>query len=259
MRHAQLWALTAAVVAALAVAPTAFGQAAQWVGHGEPDDATANKGNDNWSWAPNWLSGVAPTSGTDLEVEFYFVAISMDNTSEDFWVQYYDGSTWHTVAALARGTDFDNGVFYNVVVQIPAGTYNYPTNAKLRFMCDASGNRDDVYIDEIEFRGYGVGGAGADMQADLESAAPERFALAQNYPNPFNPTTTISFNLAEASHVRLEVYNVAGQRVATLINESRGIGPHSVSFDAGHLSSGIYIYRLTAGSMVEQKKMVLLK
>ncbi len=91
---------------------------------------------------------------TDLEVEFWYKPVSMDKPGEDFWVQYYDGSTWQTVAVFDKGTDFENGNFYNVVVQIPAGTYNYPTNAKLRFMCDASGNADDVYIDEIEFRGY---------------------------------------------------------------------------------------------------------
>ena len=95
---------------------------------------------------------------TDLEVDFWFYAVSMDNSSEDFWLQYYDGSTWITVDTWARTTDFDNNVFYHKVVSIPAGTYNYPTDAKLRFLCDASGNADDVYIDEVEFRGYGGGG-----------------------------------------------------------------------------------------------------
>ena len=74
----------------------------------------------------------------DLEVDFWFMAVSMDNAREDFWVQYFDGTTWRTVETYARTTDFDNGVFYHVTVQIPSGTYNYPTNAKLRFMCDAS-------------------------------------------------------------------------------------------------------------------------
>jgi serine protease len=93
----------------------------------------------------------------ELEVEFWFYAVSMDNSNEDFWVQYYDGSTWQTVAAYARSVDFENNVFYNKVVAIPKGTYNYPTNAKLRFMCDASGDYDDVYIDEIRFRGKSAG------------------------------------------------------------------------------------------------------
>jgi serine protease len=89
---------------------------------------------------------------SELEVEFWYYAVSMES-GEDFWVQYYNGSSWQTVATYARGTDFNNNTFYNKVVPISSSQYNFPTNAKLRFMCDASGNSDDVYIDEIEFRG----------------------------------------------------------------------------------------------------------
>ena len=70
-------------------------------------------------------------------------------TGEDFWVQYYDGSTWHTVAQFARGADFDNDVFTSKTVTIDEANYTFPTGMKIRFMCDASGNKDDIYIDEI--------------------------------------------------------------------------------------------------------------
>ncbi len=86
---------------------------------------------------------------TQIKIEFWFKAISMDNSNEDFWVQYYDGSTWHTVASYAKGIDFENGSFYSETVTIDESSYNFPTNMKIRFMCDASGNRDDVYIDEV--------------------------------------------------------------------------------------------------------------
>ena len=85
---------------------------------------------------------------TQIKVDFWFKAVSMDN-SEDFWVQYYDGSTWHTVAAYARGTDFENDAFYHETVYVDGADYAFPTNMKFRFMCDASSDRDDVYIDEI--------------------------------------------------------------------------------------------------------------
>ncbi len=88
----------------------------------------------------------------DLEVDFYFYAYSMER-NEDFWLQYYNGSSWQTVASWARGVDFNNKTFYHVTVPIPATSYTYPTNAKLRFLCDASGNADDVYIDQITFSG----------------------------------------------------------------------------------------------------------
>jgi PKD repeat protein len=196
---------------------------------------------------------------TEMEVEFWFYAYSMDNRREDFWVQYYDGSTWHTVATYARSIDFDNNVFYNEVVTISSTQYNFPTNARLRFMCDASGNQDDVYIDEIEWRGFGVGGSGGGIIVEQKPDFPDRVTLSQNYPNPFNPRTTIAFNLVTEAHVTLEVFNVAGQRVATLVNEMRPAGPHVVEFNASGFSSGIYVYRLVAGDVVEQKKMVLLK
>ncbi len=88
---------------------------------------------------------------------------------------------------------------------------------------------------------------------------PGRFALDQNYPNPFNPTTTINFTLAQSSQVTLKVYNLLGQEVATLVNGRLGSGPHSVQFNASGLSSGMYLYRIEAGSFVQNKKMMLIK
>jgi hypothetical protein len=95
---------------------------------------------------------------TQIKVEFWFYAYSMDNSSEDFWVQYYDGSAWHTVATYARTTDFDNNVFYFKEVFIDEASYTFPTDSKIRFMCDASGDADDVYIDEVKVSAT-VGGA----------------------------------------------------------------------------------------------------
>ncbi|TNE71543.1 T9SS type A sorting domain-containing protein [bacterium] len=86
------------------------------------------------------------------------------------------------------------------------------------------------------------------------------FSLDQNYPNPFNPTTTIRFSLANAENVKLTVYNLLGQRVAILANNiSMAAGQHAISFDASKLASGVYIYRIEAGSFNTSKKMTLIK
>ena len=88
---------------------------------------------------------------------------------------------------------------------------------------------------------------------------PSAFALDQNYPNPFNPTTTIRYDLPESAEVRLEVYNVMGQRVAVLVNAGQTAGSHSVSFDASNLASGVYHYRLQSGNEMLTRKMTLIK
>ncbi|MCU7492366.1 MAG: T9SS type A sorting domain-containing protein [Ignavibacteria bacterium] len=97
---------------------------------------------------------------------------------------------------------------------------------------------------------------------DVETAAgtrPEKFELRQNYPNPFNPTTTITYSLPEAGHVRLAVYNLLGKEVAVLADEYQAASVHTVNFNAEGLTSGIYLYRLEAGKFTAYKKLLLLK
>ncbi|MDG5765986.1 T9SS type A sorting domain-containing protein [Balneolales bacterium ANBcel1] len=88
---------------------------------------------------------------------------------------------------------------------------------------------------------------------------PAAYELSQNYPNPFNPTTNIQFSLPEQADVTLEVFNVMGQRVAVLAGGVYQAGQHVVEFDASEMASGIYIYRLQAGSFTQTKKMMLVK
>ncbi|MFN1835832.1 serine hydrolase [Balneola sp. MJW-20] len=94
---------------------------------------------------------------------------------------------------------------------------------------------------------------------DVTHSVPESFDLDQNYPNPFNPTTNISFEIPAASMVTLKVYNMLGQEVATLVNSRLNAGQHTISFDAGNLSSGVYLYRISSGSFTSVRKMTLIK
>ncbi|MGE5439994.1 MAG: T9SS type A sorting domain-containing protein [Bacteroidota bacterium] len=88
---------------------------------------------------------------------------------------------------------------------------------------------------------------------------PSTYEMSQNYPNPFNPVTTISYSLPEVSKVELKVYDILGREVMTLVNKEQNAGRYNVQFNAGRLSSGIYIYRILAKNFTRTNKMVLLK
>lgn len=90
-------------------------------------------------------------------------------------------------------------------------------------------------------------------------AIPTRYLLEQNYPNPFNPATTFSYQVSTTSFVTLKVFDVLGREVATLVNTELHPGSYQTNFDASHLTSGVYIYQLRAGDVVQTKKMVLAK
>ncbi|MEW6411078.1 MAG: T9SS type A sorting domain-containing protein [Candidatus Zixiibacteriota bacterium] len=88
---------------------------------------------------------------------------------------------------------------------------------------------------------------------------PNAFQLQQNCPNPFNPSTDIAFSVPQACNVKLEVYNIIGQKVTTLVNGPVEAGSHTVSWDGSNAASGVYLYRLEAADFVETKKMLLVK
>jgi hypothetical protein len=94
---------------------------------------------------------------------------------------------------------------------------------------------------------------------EVEFNSITNYTVEQNYPNPFNPSTAIKYRIPEISFVTLKVYDVLGNEITTLINEEKPIGSYEVEFDATGLTSGIYFYKLHAGSFVETKKMILMK
>ncbi|KAF0152738.1 MAG: Glycoside hydrolase starch-binding [Ignavibacteria bacterium] len=94
---------------------------------------------------------------------------------------------------------------------------------------------------------------------ELETGIPTKFSLDQNYPNPFNPTTKIKFAIPADENVSLKVFNVLGQEVATLVNKQLKAGSYSFDWNASNLSSGVYFYRIEAGSFNQTRKMLLLK
>ena len=103
--------------------------------------------------------------------------------------------------------------------------------------------------------------AGSPVSVEDENTlqAPVSFNLYQNYPNPFNPSTSIQYAISSKQFIALKVYDLLGREVATLVDEYKAAGSYEVKFDATQFSSGIYFYKLQAGSFAETKKMILLR
>jgi hypothetical protein len=111
-------------------------------------------------------------------------------------------------------------------------------------------------LKQIDFDGTFTYSSEIEVEVDF---SPKEFVLYQNYPNPFNPNTVISYQLPVTSNVNLKVYDILGNEVATLVNEEKQPGVYEVEFDASSLASGMYLYKLQAGTFVQTKKMILLK
>ena len=94
---------------------------------------------------------------------------------------------------------------------------------------------------------------------DKQKIIPTTYILSQNYPNPFNPSTTIEYAIPKTSFVTLKIYDILGTEVRSLVNEEKNLGSYQINFDASSLASGIYFYKIQAGSFVQTKKMILLK
>jgi hypothetical protein len=92
-----------------------------------------------------------------------------------------------------------------------------------------------------------------------EEHLPDKYLLHQNYPNPFNPSTIIQYQVPSIGIVTLKIYDILGREVAALVNEEKRLGKYDVQWNASNMPSGVYFYRLHAGSFIETKRMILLK
>ncbi len=143
------------------------------------------------------------------------------------WVYYSDTLNCAYPTTVGAYTGSDGG--------FPAGDLNWFPSKKAEW---------EIWLTDVEV---------------VSNEIPESFSLQQNYPNPFNPSTKITFDLKEAGLTTLAIYNVIGQKVATLVNKELKSGKYEFNFDASSLSSGVYFYKLECGNNVSTKKMMLLK
>lgn len=148
-----------------------------------------------------------------------------------------ENSSWEKVSFVeGRGTSTEINSYVYVDNKVSAGKYSYR-------------------LKQIDFDGT----VSYSSVIEVVVGVPVEYELAQNFPNPFNPTTNIRFSLPEQANVNLTVYNVLGQEVATVVNESLEAGIHNYAFDASNLNSGVYYYRIKTDNFVEVKKMMLVK
>ena len=155
----------------------------------------------------------------------------------DLKLSYTDGDTTFTVWVEA-----DTSQEINVPLTLPTGSNDF----------DLTFDPDNWLLDEHQE----VVGLAEGTEQPLK---PETYSLRQNHPNPFNPITLIRYNIPVNCHVRLEVYNVAGQKVAVLADGKQKAGYKTARWDASSFSSGIYFYRLQAADFVQTRKMVLIR
>ena len=201
-----------------------------------------------------WPDGGWPDDQLDRMIPLYDDGTNGDETAGDgvfsvnvtfpqytaFRVQYKYGINYADADNNQGGNDNENGVGADHFIDLTADL----VSGKVENVFGMMGDHELV-----------------DIVSDVEmlEQLPTQYELSQNYPNPFNPTTMIKFQLKNQEDVTLKIYNLLGQEVATLINETMNAGVYEVNFDAAQLSSGIYIYTITAGEFLDSKKMTLLK
>ncbi len=209
---------------------------------------------DNSGTASSMTSPVFDLSTfSSVNIEFSFYVRSMES-GENFWLRYFDGNSWITVANYIRGTNMNNNSFYTQNVTLPATNFNFPSNAQFRFQCDASGNNDQIFIDEVIIVAEGNNLLRTSPNVDLESEVAEnRTALDKEemdvlgesillYPNPVSDVLNVVFNSEEDIPNEFFMINSTGQVVKRL-------NPNSIQsnlqINISKLKPGIYFVCFT--------------
>lgn len=225
-----------------------------WANLQWPPEETIIEGDELTVYGKVWADGI---TGSDEDVEelSMWVGVSSEDTHPETW----DEEAW-TEGVFNNSDGNDDEYMADIGADLEMGTYYYATRfqyADEAYVYGGSSEDDGGFWEE----GVNVSGVlTVEESVSIDNPeVPAVFTLKQNYPNPFNPSTTIRYGLPESADVTLEVYNLLGQRVAVLVNESRTAGYHDITFDASSLSSGMYIYRIQAGSFVETRKLMLVK
>lgn len=164
-----------------------------------------------------------------------------------------------TLVALNIGTKNDSTSFDIQDFTIAHGTIVRTSNTEHGVVADSTyDGKSVVQLPARSITTFSFLGSWVDV-VENKPIRPADFSLSQNYPNPFNPTTTIEYSIASESFVQLNVYDLLGREIRTLIKEKMPAGKHTINFEANELNSGIYFYQIRVGGFIQSKKMIILK
>jgi photosystem II stability/assembly factor-like uncharacterized protein len=196
--------------------------------------------------------------------DFEYGASNVRTTNAgNFW-QYRELGVFGIANSIAFRTQSETWVSLGIVDSFMIST-NAGNNWKLTGTPNSSRIYDICFTDSINGWAVGVDGvilkynSGVIGINESSSNYPGTFSLYQNYPNPFNPVTHLEFGISKLEFVSLKIYDILGNEVATLVNEKKSPGRYEVTFDGSDLPSGVYYYRIEAGSELMTKKMLLVK
>jgi hypothetical protein len=188
------------------------------------------------------------SGNSQVSIEFHTFANSME-TGEDFFVEFYNGSSYQVIGQYASGSDFSNGSFFTDTIVLSSSTYNFNSNNRFRVRCDASGNNDQIYLDQVVLTGDNAAAAAPDNAEVLTNFTQEVTNTVKLYPNPVNTQLTIDFG--KASFDEVSIFSSKGN----LINQ---VNPNtrSISVDLSNLPSGLYFVRFVSNGLATTKRFI---
>ena len=209
------------------------------------------------------ISKIDPVPGDTVTISARVSNYGLLNITSNVLVRFYKGNPYEGGTPIGEST-ITGGIqsrrskYASVNWTVPAAT---PGNERMFVVIDPN-NTITNEVHEFNNRGWAplsdyslpVG-----ISSNNETQIPEAMELLQNYPNPFNPSTTITFKIKTNEFVSLKIFDVTGREVQTLVNEKMNAGSYNYNWNASALTSGVYFYRLKAGSFIETKKLMLIK
>lgn len=252
-------------IVANAVTRTSTTSSGQFAARGEILESPITPGT---PWLPSlWLGMISNTPApisqnyTHLKGKFILQSAGQYQSHFQVTVNFLDENmlltaTGHTTISndVSTFTEFEVAMDYE-------SDNNDNDAAYIQIIIDLGPSEDDpnfsigsyYIVDDLELVGVTT------SVGQLDYNLPQEFELRQNYPNPFNPTTRITFSIPESNNVKIDIFNLLGEKVATLVDGNLAAGNYATEWKAKNYPSGIYVYTITAGNYFESRKMTLLK